>query len=36
MSYPVLTPALSGERHEITARAGRLSYYVAGAARRCC
>jgi len=25
-----LTPALSGERREITGRAGRLSYYVAG------
>jgi pimeloyl-ACP methyl ester carboxylesterase len=30
LAYPTLPAALSGERHEITGRAGRLSYYVAG------
>ncbi|HSP26255.1 MAG TPA: alpha/beta hydrolase [Saliniramus sp.] len=30
MADPTLPAAVSGERHEITGRAGRLSYYVAG------
>ncbi len=33
MPHPSLPPALSGERHELTGRAGRLSYYVAGEGR---
>lgn len=30
MPHPTLPAALSGERHEMTGRAGRLSYYVGG------
>ncbi|NJK88320.1 MAG: alpha/beta fold hydrolase [Myxococcales bacterium] len=30
VSHPLLPPALDGDRREMTRRAGRLSYYVAG------